>query len=662
MSITLTIDNITFENGAPVEARKGTNARHIMLPAPVMLGSFEVKGICGRSVGSSRDDSVEIGSDLTDGSGCKQCSKIYLALLDAQIPDAREDSAPVAEIPAEYVREVIESSKRAQRKGKRDAAIQIEREKLAARKAQRAERDAQKSVADMSPGAERDSAVKGLWEDSARKTAPKSIALTPPTGLLPSEKEAREKAERPPVKKVPAPVAETLPGLDDPDAIPAGILASRALLGDVGTVDLTVLPCEFKGAVSVINAERTHGKCPGCSAYILLLPEKEARESGPKVSKITCAGVGESPKPGTRVQRDNRAVSVPDDFDGKHSGKCPGCDRVIAVSREGGMRRHNGVTAPVATCGSVDEIGTHNVGGVATPAHKGLTSRAIDTVEHGSIPGDTSTADKRRRTESLCKGSRKLAHGVNGGKATCPVCTREGLELREHKGAKKTTYRFPDHVSALPSVKHIGRGDIRDVTPRGDGADVGATVTPGARLALSRGHGSVDGSATTGRQNLPPVKPKGWLGTAGTGSLPATIRPGVDKEVSGKWCPVCEEVADTAHRVWNKELRAFEPRSSSWKRRHAAKLRAYYDKRDAVRDAERAAKIASGEIIPAAERKAMRKAASIGSFSEGVVSGVVTHAPRPEFEPKGERKTAPRVAGPKTREAARKGLKSAGRK
>lgn len=162
----------------------------------------------------------------------------------------------------------------------------------------------------------------------------------------------------------------------------------------------------------------------------------------------------------------------------------------------------------------------------------------------------------------------------------------------------------------------------------------------------------MDGSATTGRQNLAPVQPKGWLGIAGTGSLPATVRPGIDKEVSGKWCPVCEEVVDTAHRN----------RTVSWKRRHAAKLRAYCDKRDAVREAERAAKIASGELIPAAERKAMRKAASIGSFSEGTVSGTVTHAPRPEFEPKGERKTAPRVAGPKTREAARKGLKSAGRK
>lgn len=443
--------------------------------------------------------------------------------------------------------------------------------------------------------------------------------------------------------KVPAEIAS----LPDPRV-------TRDMSGVAGGSVPAVLRCEYKGAVEILNAERTHGKCPGCSTYIPLLPERETREAaGPKVSKITCEGVGSVPAPGTRVLRDDHSVSVADDFNGKTSAPCTTCARVIAVSRDGVMRKHNGVTVPESAGECPDKIGTHNVGGVANPAHAGLTSRAIETVEHGSTPGDTATADKRRATESRCSRSRKVLSGrKTPGTVECPGCARP-VELKAVKRQKGTVYVIPEHVRAGESVKHVGHGEVRDVTPRGEGADVGATVTRGkvaSRLALSRGHGSVDGAATTGSQSMAPVQPKGWIGKAGTGQLPATVRPGIDPEVSGRECVACGELPEVAHKG----------KSRGWRRRHSTVVGTILRERKAKRDAERAAAIERGEIASTAERKAGRKAASVGSFAEGTCAGVVSHEPRPEFAPKGERRPAGWKAGKVTRETARKALDSVG--
>lgn len=352
--------------------------------------------------------------------------------------------------------------------------------------------------------------------------------------------------------------------------------------GTVSGSAAEILVCTFKGEVSTVNPERTHGKCPECTAYIPLLPGGAgSKESGPKVSKIKCDGTGAAPTSGTLVLRDDHSVSVADDFQGKTSAPCPDCGRVIAVSRDQNMRKHNGLevreaAAPVA---DVDKIGKHNVGGVATPAGKGLSSKSIDTVEHGSIPGDPAAADKRRAAE----------------------IEELGADAREFKG----------------------------------GADTGATVAKGARLALSRGHGSVDGSATTGSQNMAPVQPKGWVGVAGTGSLPAMVRPGIDPEVTGRECVICGELPEIAHKG----------KSRGWRRRHSSQVGAVLRERKAKRDAERTAKIESGEIVAAPVKREARKAASVGSFSEGNVNGTVTHTPRPEFAPKGTRKPAPNRKG-----------------
>lgn len=362
--------------------------------------------------------------------------------------------------------------------------------------------------------------------------------------------------------------------------------------GTVAGSAAEILVCTFKGETDTVNPERTHGKCPECTTYIPLLPGGAGRETAPRVSKVACAGIGQAPKSGTRVMRDDHSVSVPDDYADKHSGQCPECARVIAVSREGGMRRHNGMDVREDSAPSADKIGKHNVGGVNAPASKGLTSKSMETVDHGSVPGDPATADKRRAAE----------------------IQESGADARKFKG----------------------------------GADTGATVVKGARLAMARGQGITDGSATTGRQNMAPVQPGGWLGRAGTMSLPAQVRPGVDPEVSGHKCPLCDELPEIAH----------AGKSKSWRRRHNARVGAILRDRKAQREAVYAAKIASGEIIPRAERRAARKAASTGSFSEGTVAGSVTHGTRPEHTPKPGRKPAPRAATPQEKADARKALTS----
>jgi hypothetical protein len=130
---------------------------------------------------------------------------------------------------------------------------------------------------------------------------------------------------------------------------------------------------------------------------------------------------------------------------------------------------------------------------------------------------------------------------------------------------------------------------------------------------------------------MAPVQPKGWVGVAGTGSLPAMVRPGIDPEVTGRECVVCGELPEIAH----------AGKSKGWRRRHSSKVGAVLRDRKAQREAKRAAQIESGEIVPAPVKREARKAASVGSFSEGNVNGTVTHAPRPEFAPKGTRKPAP---------------------
>jgi hypothetical protein len=228
----------------------------------------------------------------------------------------------------------------------------------------------------------------------------------------------------------------------------------------------------------------------------------------------------------------------------------------------------DGVTGKCPQCPAIvaltpkGRVGKHNVGGVKAPAGKGLKSKSIPAVEHGNVPGDTAAADKRRAAE-IGTGEDSLAG----------------------------TAKFKGGADA-------GRG--------------------------ARDHGSVDGSANVGRVNLAPVQPGGWLGKAGTGQLPMSVRPGIDAGVTGKICPLGEcggQTVDIAHKG----------KSDSWRRRHSSKVGAVLRDRAARRESVKAAEIERGEAIPVAERRELRKAASVGSFAEGVNAhtGIVTHGPRP---------------------------------
>lgn len=105
----LSIENVSHSGGIVERVQKGKNAPHYLKATPVMIGSFDVEGICGRKVGSTGDAAVLIGTDLP-GVLCKPCEKIYAAMLAAQ--EVREDSAPeTREITRES--EVREESARA---------------------------------------------------------------------------------------------------------------------------------------------------------------------------------------------------------------------------------------------------------------------------------------------------------------------------------------------------------------------------------------------------------------------------------------------------------------------------------------------------------------------------------------------------------------------
>lgn len=488
--------------------------------------------------------------------GGESVAELFSAAEVTNGTDAPEAAPEVREITREEVKAIVRKSKGAQVKAKRAAAIEREKARLAERKAEREARE--NSAPDVK--------VSG-WNVPAEHAA--MVAAT-------ATYYANGGQVSPEILALPAPGTVNLSG------------------GTVSGSAAEILVCAFKGETDVVNPERTHGKCPECTTYIPLLPGEtwHGKAKGPQVSKIACEGVGTAPKSGTQVLRDDHTVSVPDGHDGKTSAPCPTCDRMIAVSREGGMRRHNGTEVREESAPPADKIGKHNVGGVATPAGKGLKSKSLDTVDHGSVPGDPATADRRRAAE----------------------IKESGSDARKFKG----------------------------------GADTGATVAKGARLALGRGQGMTDGSATTGRQSMAPVQPGGWLGRAGTMSLPAQVRPGIDPEVSGRKCPICDELPEIAH----------AGKSKSWRRRHNTRVGAILRDRKAARELAYAAKIESGEIIPRPERRAARVAASTGSFAEGTVAGSVAHAKRPEHSPKGTRKPAPRPATAQEKADARKALAS----
>lgn len=553
MGIALSIEQISHSGGIADMARKGKNQPHYMMAAPSMIGTWDIETACGRTLGKSSDDAIEMGPALS-GTLCKRCERIYSAMLDAQESapvsgtDTREtESTPVAE-PTETERDALIKAERERRGGvcmgtglppvpgtrvqRDDHSVSLPDNYNGKHSAKCPGVGCGRIIAVSREGVMRRHNAPAVRDNSA-PTLPGTETLGT-TGLTESQMREAVAAYYAAGHSVPEEVA-TLP---DPTPTAERVQWSGTDAGDAGAV----VACDFKGDVEIINPEKTHGKCPECRAYLPLLDVK----------------------------------SDPD----------------------------------------AQRIGKHNRYGLATPPRPKilLSSESVDTVEHGNIPGDPATADKRRAEESRCKRSGKILAGANGGTVDCPDCARPVELIQKISQTKKGTkvkWQVPEHVDSRDTFRRSGKGE-RKVTPRGTGADAGKG---------QRDHGSVDGAATTGRQDMPPVRPGGWVGKAGTMSLPATVRPGIDPKVSGKWCPVCQELVEIAHK----------DKSKTWRRRHAYKVGAVMRHMDEQRATRKAAEIEKGLAIPSAERRKLRKEASVGSFAEGVNAhtGTVTHEPRP---------------------------------
>lgn len=565
MATSLTLENIERENGTAVSVRKGSNAWHVLTATPVMLGSYDMGALCGRTVGNSRD--VETSTNPTGEKFCKSCIRIHRELLNAAA-EVRENSAP--ETAGQLV------------------AFRIEGEPVTGpsedERAELVKRERERRAAGACPGTglppvpgsrvQRDDVTASVPDTFTGKHSGKCPESTCGRIIAVSREGVMRRHKRAEVREVSAPVvredSDKIWGLTweelrarnaahyavnpvsaEVAALPDPYVKRSAWGGTNGAGDTDYRGCAGKGPVEIVNPERTHGKCPECRAYIPL-------------------------------------ADTVDDEDFR--------------------------------------IGSHYEYGVNPPANVHMSSRSIETVEHGSIPGDPATADKRRAAESRCKRSGKILAGAEGGTVPCPECARPVELIKKISQTKKGTkikWQVPNHVDPRDTFRGHGsdagyvKGE-RKVTPRGTGADAGKG---------QRDHGSIDGAANTGRQNMPPVRPGGWVGKAGTMSLPATVRPGVDPEVSGKPCPICKELPEIAHAGMTKNQR----------RNHSRRLAAWHRIEDAKREAKRAADIEAGRILPAAVRRELRRAASIGSFAEGTqaATGEIAHGgTRPAVAPK----------------------------
>jgi len=130
-----TMDDVSHSNGMPDRIRKGTNAAHILRnTGETHLGSFDMAKLCGGILGSSADETIVSGTDV-DGTLCKRCDAIYGRIMDAQTAAvaALESDAPAEtrELSGDDVRDAVKRSKGANRKARKGAAVDAERERLA---------------------------------------------------------------------------------------------------------------------------------------------------------------------------------------------------------------------------------------------------------------------------------------------------------------------------------------------------------------------------------------------------------------------------------------------------------------------------------------------------------------------------------------------------
>lgn len=493
--------------------------------------------------------------------------------------DASETPEPVRPLTREDVRAAVEASREGAATRKREAAT--------------AKREAAKSKRAAAVAAERERLTAHRQAQAERKAGeskPRKAATRAPKGT--DKREASAPASKPAAVDAVPEGSEGGEALRRREAVQAYYAAGHPVPTEVATLpDPTVSGAAWRGHTG--GSEESTGWCD---------------YKGAPVDGSDADGI---------------------------QGQCPGCCGIVSLSDKGEITKHRWYGVTVSPGSGANRVR--------------LSSASLPTVEHGSVPGSPVDADKRRAAESRCDRSGRVVRNSQGGTKKCTGCARPVVLVkgeRTVKGKRVSVWEYPTHVfgdsetatkeeprhSFRPGTGSAGyvKGERR-VTPRGTGADAGKGA---------RDHGGVDGSANTGRVNLPPVQPKrGWLAVSGTGSLAATVRPGVDSSVTGEICPVCQARVDVAHKGMGRAAR----------RRHSQRVAAWHREQKAVREARAAREIERGERLPAGARKAARKAASIGSFSEGTLAttGTVVHD--------GKRPEVPSRVKPrgKTREAAK---------
>lgn len=83
--MSLTLANVSVDgDGVPSWVRKGKGVPHYMRAVPVILGSVEVTGLCGVSLGRDSDESMALGEGAIDGV-CRNCARVFGRMSAASV-------------------------------------------------------------------------------------------------------------------------------------------------------------------------------------------------------------------------------------------------------------------------------------------------------------------------------------------------------------------------------------------------------------------------------------------------------------------------------------------------------------------------------------------------------------------------------------------------
>lgn len=93
----LTLASVSMDGDVPLRAVKGKGVPHYARAMPPVLGSVDVSGLCGQSLGRTSDARILLGDEVPDGRVCKRCASVWERLSAAV---SAEERADVPDVPA----------------------------------------------------------------------------------------------------------------------------------------------------------------------------------------------------------------------------------------------------------------------------------------------------------------------------------------------------------------------------------------------------------------------------------------------------------------------------------------------------------------------------------------------------------------------------------